>query len=85
MPRPAGRNSTVLTTPLELLDDGGKPLTREAVLRRAFGDSYTVQEIDVTAEVVTHLDTAARVSSSRVARSAGQRSSPAFRMVRCGT
>ena len=59
MPRPTGLNSTVLTTSVELLkDDDGKPLSREAVLQRAFGDRYTVQEIGVTAEVMTHLDTA---------------------------
>ena len=59
MPRFAGRNSTVFTTSAELLTDNkGTPLTREAVLRRAFGDRYTVKEIDVTNEVMTHLDTA---------------------------
>ena len=59
MQRPRPQNSTVLTTSVELLkDDDGNPLSREAVLQRAFGDRYTVQEIGVTAEVMTHLDTA---------------------------
>ena len=59
MPRPTGLNSTVLTTSLELLkDDDGKPLSREAVLQRACGERYTVQEIGVTVEAMTHLDTA---------------------------
>ena len=104
MPRPTRLNSTVLTTSVELLkDDDGKPISREAVLQRAFGDRYTVQEIGVTAEVMTHLDTAdwrlrkggidlafipssgqlvayrgSSWSSSRLARSAGRRSSRAF-------
>jgi len=56
MPRPAG---TVLTTSVELLKDhDGRPLSREAVLQRSFGDRYSVQEIGVTAKVMTHLDTA---------------------------
>jgi CHAD domain-containing protein len=58
MPRPVGPKSTVLTTSTKLLDDDGKPLTNLAVLRRALGDSYTVRDIGVTAEVITHLDTA---------------------------
>ena len=59
MPRPPRLNSTVLTTSVELLKgDDGKPLSREALLQRAFGNRYTVQEIDVTAELMTHLDTA---------------------------
>jgi CHAD domain-containing protein len=59
MPRPAGLSSIVLTASVELLkDDLGKPLSREAVLQRAFGDRYTVQQIGVTVEAMTHLDTA---------------------------
>ncbi|HSU36123.1 MAG TPA: hypothetical protein VLJ88_10735, partial [Propionibacteriaceae bacterium] len=49
----------MLTTSVELLkDDLGKPLSREAVLQRAFGDRYTVQEIGVAVEAMTHLDSA---------------------------
>ena len=55
MPRPPRLNSTVLTTSVELLKgDDGKPLSREALLQRAFGNRYTVQEIGATAELMTH-------------------------------
>jgi len=57
MPRRTDRKTTVLTTSKVQLDGHGNSLT-QAVLRRALGDSYTLREIDVTTEVLTHLDTA---------------------------
>jgi len=59
MPRTTHPTPTVLTTSADLLlDDDGQPVSRDAVLKRAFGDRYSVQEIDRAAGTVTHLDTA---------------------------
>ena len=46
--------------PHDLQGAAGRPreTLTQAVLRRALGDSYTLREIDVTTEVLTHLDTA---------------------------
>lgn len=59
MGRTTHSDPIILTTSADMLTDtDGQPGSRDAVLIRAIGDRYSVQEIDRSTEIVTHLDTA---------------------------